>query len=422
MQNNPIETNGYFPNNPFLFRFTCLFIILFIIVFNNGTFIPFNIYPALTWPILDTAVNWIADVIFNAEHPVRLQRNGSGDSSFQWYSLLLVLITAIIGSIIWTIITRSKKNYGILYYWLTVCIRYYIGIMLIYYGMAKFEQSQFQFPDLLDQVTPLSQMTPMGLAWNFFGASKGYNIFMGIAEVCGILLLFRRTATLGALITLAISLNIMAINYCYNVPVKMVSTALVLFSLYLLAPNIQRIFQFLVLNKSSSLLAFPTPPVKSIIAKRILIGLKYLLILIVLGYYIVSYINVSKLMDQLNNKSSELYGVYYIPSSEVANRSEMGIPSHWEKLIIYQNNALITQNAEMKNTYYQIIIDEKKKELKIISHAGEKGIHASYNIGDKGNITLTDLKSDKPIKLILNKIDMDDIPLKTRRFNWIIGD
>ncbi len=85
----------------------------------------------------------------------------------------------------------------------------------------------------------------MGLAWSFLGFSQGYNYVMGGAEILsGILLLFRRTTVLGALVTVGVAGNIMAINYCYDVPVKLLSTALVIMALFLLGKDIRRLFNF----------------------------------------------------------------------------------------------------------------------------------------------------------------------------------
>jgi hypothetical protein len=72
----------------------------------------------------------------------------------------------------------------------------------------------------------------MGLAWAFLGFSKGYILFMGLAEICAGLLLFRRTMTFGAIITLMTAMNVMAVNYFYDVPVKILSTHLVLMTLF----------------------------------------------------------------------------------------------------------------------------------------------------------------------------------------------
>ncbi|MGY0037489.1 hypothetical protein [Pedobacter sp. NJ-S-72] len=105
--------------------------------------------------------------------------------------------------------------------------------MLIKYGMAKIIKLQFPFPSNYRMIQAYGDSSPMGLAWTFLGFSKGYNLFMGIAEVMGILLLFRRTLTIGAIIALMTTANVMAINYFYDVPVKILSTALVLMCIFI---------------------------------------------------------------------------------------------------------------------------------------------------------------------------------------------
>ena len=73
---------------------------------------------------------------------------------------------------------------------------------------------------------------------------------MGGTEILsGVLLLFRRTTTLGALVTLIVAGNVMAINYCYDEPAKLLSTTLVLMALFLLAKDIRRLINFFFLNK-----------------------------------------------------------------------------------------------------------------------------------------------------------------------------
>jgi hypothetical protein len=121
------------------------------------------------------------------------------------------------------------------------------------YGFVKVFKLQFPFfsPDRL--LEPYGNSSPMGLAWNFLGFSKGYNYVMGCAEILsGVLLLFRRTTTLGALVTLVVAGNVMAINYCFDVPVKLLSTALVAMALFLLAKDIHRLVNFFILNRPTN--------------------------------------------------------------------------------------------------------------------------------------------------------------------------
>ena len=67
----------------------------------------------------------------------------------------------------------------------------------------------------------------MGLLWTFMGASAPYQMLAGLAEVtCGMLLFWRRSRLLGALLAIGVMGNVVALNYCYDVPVKLFSTEL----------------------------------------------------------------------------------------------------------------------------------------------------------------------------------------------------
>jgi len=371
---------------------------------------------------MEILVNWSAENFFGVERKIFFTHSGSGDTRFHWYALFIILNLSVIGTAIWTLIGKRKVNYSKLYYWLTVFVRYYIGIMLIVYGIVKLFKSQFPFPNIIQLTKPLLQFSPMELTWAFFGSSTAYNIFIGIAEILGVLLLFRKTATLGTLIALATSLNIMAINYFYDVPVKMVSTILVLLSIYLLAPNIKRLFNFLVLQKNTALLTIPKPAIKNKIVKWSLIGLKYLSIITPIAATVYRSWDINKYLIKFVDTDSELFGYYYIPLSQYENRISMDIPSQWQQFVFRNNETLIVRTAEMNSNNYTIKLDTTAKELKIIGKSGEKDFVTSYKKLSNGNLELTDLNSENNTKIILTKINIDEIPLKTNGFRWVIGE
>ena len=123
---------------------------------------------------------------------------------------------------------------------------------LFSYGFAKVFPLQFTFPRLDRLIEPFNQFSPMGLLWTFMGYSKAYTIFSGAAEVTGgLLLLFRRTATLGAMVSAAVMLNVVMLNFCYDVPVKLYSLNLLLMAIFLMTPDLGRLANVLVLNRPS---------------------------------------------------------------------------------------------------------------------------------------------------------------------------
>lgn len=105
-----------------------------------------------------------------------------------------------------------------------------------------------QMPDisLNALLTPVGEQTPMGLAWKFIGFSGLYGKFSGWVEVIpGVLFLFRRTTLIGALIAFVVMLNVVLLNYGYDIPVKIYSTFLAVLALVILSPNLSRIIKFL---------------------------------------------------------------------------------------------------------------------------------------------------------------------------------
>jgi len=262
------------------FRFLFIFFSLFILFQNNFAYPYFYQWVGKHLNTLMQAfIPWMAKNVLNISDNFGIYYNGSGDKIFDYLIVLTILIVSFAGTIVWSAVDSKRINYQALYYWLTVFIRFYVGLTLINYGFFKIFKTQFQAPGLSTLIQPYGDSSPMGLAWTFLGFSHGYNLFMGIAELMGILLLFRRTLTAGAIIALMTSANVMAVNYFYDVPVKIVSTALVLMILFLLAKDIKRLWIFFFTNISVNLpvikpFTFPKPWMKKagLAFKILLIG------------------------------------------------------------------------------------------------------------------------------------------------------
>src|SRR4029079_10973623 len=118
---------------------------------------------------------------------------GSGDTTYDYIIIFCIFVVAVIGTLIWTAIDKNKKSYRELYYCLTIAVGFYVGLTLIGYGFAKIFKTQFPYPGLNRLLQPYGNSSPMGLAWTYLGFSTGYNLFMGVAEILDVLLLFKRT-------------------------------------------------------------------------------------------------------------------------------------------------------------------------------------------------------------------------------------
>jgi hypothetical protein len=90
-------------------------------------------------------------------------------------------------------------------------------------------------------------MSPMGLMWTFMGYSRAYQCFAGGAELLGaVLLLWRRTRAIGAFVLAAVLLNVVILNFCYDVPVKLGSLELWIASMALRAPTLVRMVRVML--------------------------------------------------------------------------------------------------------------------------------------------------------------------------------
>ena len=82
------------------------------------------------------------------------------------------------------------------------------------------------------------------------GYSTPYNLFTGLLETLGgLLLLFKRTRLLGAMIVIVVMSNIVMLNFSYDVPVKLFSLHLLVMTVFIIAPDVKRLLNFLVYNK-----------------------------------------------------------------------------------------------------------------------------------------------------------------------------
>jgi hypothetical protein len=101
-------------------------------------------------------------------------------------------------------------------------------------------------------VKPVGDLSPMGLLWAFMAASPAYAFFGGAAELLGgVLLVFRRTALLGALVTAAVMTQVVMLNLCYDVCVKLLSSHLLAMAIFLALPDLKRLWDFFVVGRAT---------------------------------------------------------------------------------------------------------------------------------------------------------------------------
>ncbi len=362
--------------------------------------------------------------------PVLIPFNGSGDTSFGWAQLFLYLTIATVGCIIWSGIDIKRPNYVQLNYWLCLFARYHLIRFLFLYGIIKIFATQMVFPSLHMLATPLGDLLPMRFAWYFIGYSTPYQVFSGCMEMlAALLLLNRRTATVGALLAAAVLTNVMMLNFCYDIPVKIFSTQLVFISLVLLANESKRIICFFVFNKpatASSIYQFNYPQKWMRITR---IVLKVVFITLVLIPQLLSTVAFYKTINTAPPKLPVKNGVYE-PVSLIVNKQSVPLlltdTLLWQNLIL-ENGAGSIKTSEpifkrrYNRAYFAYEIDSARHLFYFKENVdGQlvKSVTLNYALPDTGTIKLWGRKNTDSIEMVFKRTNRH-FQLAERQFHWL---
>jgi hypothetical protein len=98
-------------------------------------------------------------------------------------------------------------------------LRYISAFLLLAYGSSKLAHLQFHLNGALAQ-RPVATLSGYELTWYYYGYSRAYACIIGLTQVMGAaLLLFRKTALLGAAAMLPVVVNILLIDIFVMSPV-----------------------------------------------------------------------------------------------------------------------------------------------------------------------------------------------------------
>lgn len=404
------------------FRFSFIFFLGFIIFVNNGAF-P-NFYSLTRWlhALARSFVPWFAREVIQLTYEITIFTNGSGDTTYDYIVLLILFALAATITTLWSVLDRKRNNYETLYYYLTVAVRFYVGLMLFNYGCYKLFRLQFPSPSMDRLVQPYGDSSPMGLAWTFLGFSDGYNYFMGIAEVSAILLLFRRTLIAGTLSTLMTTANVMAVNYFFDVPVKIVSTMLVVMTLYLMLPDASRLWNFFFRGQAVALPARPQPNL-ALRHRRIGLTLKFGL----LGYvFILALTKYPNAMYQYGERAPNppLYGLYEVEHFILQGDTVLPLitdSTRWRQLMVIADGFARVRFMDNTTQIFLTKLDTAQRILSMKQRSDTtRTINLTYNVSGNRYHFKGVIQQDS---LVLDMTRFADIrekfTLTSRGFHWI---
>jgi hypothetical protein len=178
-----------------------------------------------------------------ADQPSRAERSWLSDYS-SWGNALAI---AVIIGLVWTVLDRKRPSYNVLYYWLTVIVRFRAAIGIIGFGYTKLFPTQMPFPSLGLLNTDFGDFTAQKIYWLSVGIVPWYQVFGGVVELlAGFLLFFRKTATFGAILLIGALGDITFVNYAYDGGVHVYAFYFVLLGSFVIAADVPKLYNLLI--------------------------------------------------------------------------------------------------------------------------------------------------------------------------------
>ena len=395
------------------FRFVCSYLMLYNLPMMGHVNL-LEAIPGVSWlsekyiRVWHVIVPWVVIHLFKLSGPVTVYPavNGSGDTTLDYVEDFCIVVVALLATVVWSLLDLKRSDYRRLHFYLRVYIRYALSFTLFGYGFAKVFPTQFIFPTFGRLVEPLGEFSPMGLLWNFMGYSTAYIIFSGLAEVSGAtLLLFRRTATLGAMASAAVLLNVVMLNFCYDVPVKLYSLNLLLMAIFLMIPDLRRLANLLVLNRATQPANLAAPEFEFRWMKIGAIAFQVLFV----GYFL--YGTIKEAWEGykgfvLNRPKAPIYGLYevetFTPLTSDATR--------WRRVAIQSPAAFTVRMMDDSSHIFNTEYNEAKGSVTI-----DKKSTFGYSRPDVEHVVL---RGDS-LAIKLKRVDPSKFLLVNRGFHWI---
>lgn len=411
-----------FTNNKIFFRFILLFFGLMIFPFPLY-YLPYvSVVSEWMQSFYEMVIPWIGNTMFGIEGEVNMNGRGSGDTTGDYLIIFFFFCVAVVGTIIWTIIERKNKDYTKLNYWFITCLRYFVGAMMLSYGMIKVIQLQFPEPGFFRLLEPYGQSSPMGLAWTYMGFSSGFNIFVGLGEVIGGILLFhRRTVIMGGIILLSVTSNIVAVNMFFDVPVKIFSVQLLVMTVIILGAHYKRLANVIFNVKN-------TEPYQYL---RVFKKKSWHIAHQSIKWIFVAYLLFSNIDGKLerrdtygsNKPKPALYGLFetvdFIKNSDTIPPL-LTDTDRWRYMIIedVRNVKLLDVNIQQR-WYKQDSIDVIKKTLQFSSYRDSTEVHQFNYVKTDSTMTINGIFKCDTLKINFKRKTKEDFLLTNRGFNWI---
>jgi hypothetical protein len=319
------------------------------------------------------------------------------DFSSDSVSLNLLFATLFFIAIICVfILSFFKINIAKIIPFSRICVVYYLAFILLKYGFDKIFKAQFYLPEPNILYSQFGNLSPDILYWSTMGTSRFYSVSLGIIEVfVAFLILSNRTRAFGLLLSIAVFVNIILVNFGFDISVKTFSMFLLLASIFAIYPNLKSIFNFFIYGETVAL-----NKKKVLMDSSLQKALKFfvvgtLLILVLHPYF------ESKNFNDDKQKRPFLHGVYQVNQIIRKKDTLQKCDFFITKIFIHRKNYIIFEspNNEMKDYHFEY---SKNRNQLILENYHNKKTIISYEYSKKDSVLTFQFKNYSVICKVLN--------------------
>ena len=412
-----IDAAHWSPAKRCLFRFVFAYLVLYNFPFPLDSIPDAGIIASPYRKLWHALVPWVGRHLFHAD--TSLLPNSSGDSTYNYVQVFCFLVIASIVTVVWTILDRKRAHYARLHEGLRIYVRFALGAAMISFGAVKVIKSQFPDPPLDRLLQPMGDASPMGLVWTFMGSSTAYTVFAGAAEMIGgLLLTVRRTTLLGALVSLGVLCNVVALNFCYDIPVKLYSSHLLAMAVFLIVPDLRRLVDLFLLGRGVEPVAIQ-PLFRRLWLRRGALVLRTLIVLAYTAFLLNSTYQDNRTYSQ--QESAPLHGIWNVDEIVIDGQARPPLVTdreRWRRVIFHDPGTMAVQLMSDSRMRYVLNLNKGVMTLGKRDDAQWKTTF-SYAQPNPGLLTLEGTLDGRKIRARLHLEKPPKFLLTTRGFHWI---
>lgn len=342
----------------------------------------------------------------------------TSDSTTLYGLFFVLLFLSSIFTIVFTLFNYWKIHKNQINNLFQIVLVYYLACVMLKYGFDKIFKIQFYLPEPNTLYTPLGMLDKDILFWSTMGTSYSYNIFMGLMEVIpALMLFFNKTRILGLFILLGVLINVVFINFGFDISVKLYSLFLLLICFLLLVPNLKKLIHFFISNQPTVLSSFKGSEI--IYSKSTRIAIKTLIIFFIFTESLFPYIR-NQNFNNDNTIQNPLRGAYEVVKIEQNKTNKNSVNLKIKRIFIHRDNYFIFQYTDDTMEDFYLEINETRNQFTLTNYNGEK-IKLNYKFVENSK-TLAIYSPELGINIYSKSLPWKKMPLIQPLFHWTVDE